>query len=226
MKKRGFTLSETLITLGIIGVIAAMTIPNLIAKNEQRKTVTKLQRAISVMNQAYKQSVEDNGEISIEEFNSLGGEEYVKKYWQPYLKATYCANFQACGYKTWGFTLPNGNSAGWYYMSSGRPAFYTMDGFLYIIIFSYSAAATSKIEVGQHIFVDLNGGEKPNKFGHDVFMLTRLTDGEGVQPMGYRMTDEDVNKGCSYKIPDADFITCAEKIRRAGWQIDKSYPWK
>ena len=52
----GFTLAEVLITLGIIGVVAAMTIPNLMTKNQQRETVTKLERAISVFNQAYKMS--------------------------------------------------------------------------------------------------------------------------------------------------------------------------
>lgn len=34
-KKLAFTLAEVLITLGIIGVVAAMTIPNLIASNEK-----------------------------------------------------------------------------------------------------------------------------------------------------------------------------------------------
>lgn len=33
MKKFGFTLAEVLITLGIIGVIAALTLPSLIQKN-------------------------------------------------------------------------------------------------------------------------------------------------------------------------------------------------
>ena len=33
----GFTLAEVLITLGIIGVVAAMTIPNLIANNKAKK---------------------------------------------------------------------------------------------------------------------------------------------------------------------------------------------
>ena len=52
MKKFGFTLAETLITLGIIGIVAAMTIPNLITEHQKRASVTKLQRAISVINQA------------------------------------------------------------------------------------------------------------------------------------------------------------------------------
>ena len=40
--KKGFTLAEVLITLGIIGIVAAMTIPNLIAKNQKRLVETRL----------------------------------------------------------------------------------------------------------------------------------------------------------------------------------------
>ena len=59
--KKGFTLAEVLITLGIIGVVAAMTIPNLITHNQKEETVTKLRRAISVFNQAYKLSFDELG---------------------------------------------------------------------------------------------------------------------------------------------------------------------
>lgn len=53
IKMSAFTLAEVLITLGIIGIVAAMTIPTLITNHQKRQTVVKLQRAISVMNQAY-----------------------------------------------------------------------------------------------------------------------------------------------------------------------------
>jgi prepilin-type N-terminal cleavage/methylation domain-containing protein len=44
-----FTLAEVLITLGIIGVVAAMTIPNLMAKINERQTVVKLKKAYSTL---------------------------------------------------------------------------------------------------------------------------------------------------------------------------------
>ena len=77
--KYGFTLAETLITLGIIGVVAALTIPTLIANYQKHETVTKLQRAISVINQAYKLSFDDVGEPS--SAFEVGNEEYFKTYW-------------------------------------------------------------------------------------------------------------------------------------------------
>ena len=49
MKKRfGFTLAEVLITLGIIGVVAAMTMPILYTNIQKKTTVAKLQKAISI----------------------------------------------------------------------------------------------------------------------------------------------------------------------------------
>lgn len=56
-KKQGFTLAEVLITLGIIGVVAALTIPTLVTNNKQRSMDTaanvftvKLGEALKIMN--------------------------------------------------------------------------------------------------------------------------------------------------------------------------------
>lgn len=46
MNNNAFTLSETLITLGIIGVIASMTLPSVINKYQEKVTVTKLKNFI------------------------------------------------------------------------------------------------------------------------------------------------------------------------------------
>lgn len=52
MKKSGFTLAEVLITLGIIGVVAAMTIPTLMNQTGQAQFKTGFKKMISVLNQA------------------------------------------------------------------------------------------------------------------------------------------------------------------------------
>ncbi len=52
MKKSGFTLAEVLITLGIIGVVAAMTIPNLIANTNGAKFRSQFKKSVSTLNQA------------------------------------------------------------------------------------------------------------------------------------------------------------------------------
>lgn len=58
---KGFTLAEVLITLGIIGVVAAMTLPTLVQKQQEKVTVTKLKKMYSILSQAYLFAVEKNG---------------------------------------------------------------------------------------------------------------------------------------------------------------------
>lgn len=53
-KKNAFTLAETLITLTIIGVIAALTIPNLISKYQKHSYVVGLKKAYSQLQNAMK----------------------------------------------------------------------------------------------------------------------------------------------------------------------------
>lgn len=52
MKKRGFTLAEVLITLALIGVVAAITIPSVIVKTKKQEYITGYKKAISVLNSA------------------------------------------------------------------------------------------------------------------------------------------------------------------------------
>lgn len=51
--KYGFTLAEVLITLGIIGVVAAMTMPSLIASHKEKETVSKLKKVYSTLSNAF-----------------------------------------------------------------------------------------------------------------------------------------------------------------------------
>jgi prepilin-type N-terminal cleavage/methylation domain-containing protein len=57
-----FTLAEVLITLGIIGVVAAMTIPTLMAKINERQTVVKVKKAYSTLSNAMR-ILENDGDI-------------------------------------------------------------------------------------------------------------------------------------------------------------------
>lgn len=66
-----FTLAETLITLAIIGIVAALTIPTVVMKYKEKVIVTKVKKAYSMLNSAYKMALVNNGE-----FNTWGfGEE-------------------------------------------------------------------------------------------------------------------------------------------------------
>ncbi len=61
--KKGFTLAEVLITLGIIGVVAALTLPSLIQNYKEQATVTRVKKFYSVFSQAYAMAVQENGTL-------------------------------------------------------------------------------------------------------------------------------------------------------------------
>ena len=62
-RRVAFTLAEVLITIGIIGVVAAITIPTLIAKYQLKEGTVALKKAISVLNQAAAKTVVDFGSV-------------------------------------------------------------------------------------------------------------------------------------------------------------------
>ena len=62
-RRVAFTLAEVLITLGIIGVVAAMTLPTLISNYQAKQRVTQLKKVYSVLNQAYLRVKEKYGSV-------------------------------------------------------------------------------------------------------------------------------------------------------------------
>ena len=70
-KQWGFTLAEVLITLGIIGVVAALTLPTLMSDYKKKVVVTKMKKFYTTMNQAVKLSIVENGDP---EYWSVDGE--------------------------------------------------------------------------------------------------------------------------------------------------------
>ncbi|MFQ8626689.1 MAG: prepilin-type N-terminal cleavage/methylation domain-containing protein [Candidatus Gastranaerophilaceae bacterium] len=82
-----FTLAEVLITLGIIGIVAALTMPALIADYKKKEDAAKLKKAYTIINQAFKLSEVDNGPS--EHWPSaydIGASAYYEQYWKPYFQ--------------------------------------------------------------------------------------------------------------------------------------------
>ena len=63
MKKLGFTLAETLIVLAIIGVVASLTVPNVIKRYQEQETVNKIRKFYSDINQAFSMAAIYKGKI-------------------------------------------------------------------------------------------------------------------------------------------------------------------
>lgn len=84
--KKGFTLAETLIALGIIGVVAALTLPVLIQKHRNMVVENKLKRFYSVMQQAIKMSEAENGEMKYwYQFYGVGHKNEILEWYNNYL---------------------------------------------------------------------------------------------------------------------------------------------
>jgi prepilin-type N-terminal cleavage/methylation domain-containing protein len=64
---KGFTLAEVLITLGIIGVVAALTIPSLINKCQKVVWAKQAQETYAILTQAFKRVLADNNTTSLEQ---------------------------------------------------------------------------------------------------------------------------------------------------------------
>lgn len=99
MRKRAFTLAEVLITLGIIGVVVAMTMPSLIQKRTNSEVEAKLKKIYSVMNQAILLSEQDNGpkEYWPRSCSDTSCEDYYNQYIISYLNKTSVIKFQSFG---------------------------------------------------------------------------------------------------------------------------------
>ena len=61
MKKIGFTLAEILITLGVVGIVSALTIPSLITNNMEAQVGPKLAKAVTAFEEANKSLIEEQG---------------------------------------------------------------------------------------------------------------------------------------------------------------------
>lgn len=67
--KKGFTLAEVLVTLAVIGVVAALTIPSVIGSSNEKTAKTSIKKALSVLNQALTMSIAQN-EVDASSVNS------------------------------------------------------------------------------------------------------------------------------------------------------------
>lgn len=61
--KNAFTLAEVLITLTVIGVVAALTLPTLVENHREKATVSKLKKSYSMLNQAYVRALYEHGSL-------------------------------------------------------------------------------------------------------------------------------------------------------------------
>lgn len=222
--KKAFTLAEVLITLGIIGVVASLTIPQTIANHQKLVTEAKLKKAYSILNQASQRATMELGVFSDEDARNTSAEVYFGKYWKPYIEiAEMCTSSTSyCGYKTthpFKYLYGQGILDGFLHPADGHIAFKTKDNIMFSIFTRYT---DSGYRTRNWLWVDINGPQKPNKVGKDVFLFTRGQKNGIILPGCYSDQDKNINDDCK---KTGFGYCCAEKIRRSEWKIDKTYPW-
>lgn len=116
LKTPAFTLAEVLITLGIIGIVAAMTLPTMIMNHRKQVTVNKVKKFYTVMSQATNSAIAEYG--SMEDWQGFtttrNGEEmqnWFDTYLKPYLKVIdeFVKTDEETGYSTLFVVLSDGS---------------------------------------------------------------------------------------------------------------------
>src|SRR5574344_2334315 len=159
----GFTLAEVLIVLGIIGIVASLTIPQLISNYQKAATVSQLKKTYSMLNQALKASIADNGDVS--EWDYVGNSDVIgAKYILPYLKVISKGNIPDK-------ERARNSSDTYHYDYQSGYGYHLADGTF--ISFANHFPGNGYDWSMNHAFsitADLNGLKKgPNRAGHDVF---------------------------------------------------------
>jgi len=234
---KNFILAEVLITLVIVGIIAAITVPVIITGYQKKQTCIQLKKIYSELCQAVKLSEAQNGIMSNWDWDSLTGDEntrydFFKKYLYPFITVSKdnMGDMQNEGIK--------------YYEASGKitQQLLAMRNSAQIITLAsgaqvFIAIEAHKINLTQRLgfVVDLNGFKKPNRFGRDIFSFTispygifptHNNDGESI--LIKRSRDELINGKSSYRYQcnkNSLGLWCAALIMADNWEIKDDYPW-
>ena len=84
-KNYAFTLAEILVTLGIIGVVAALTMPALIANHKKQVVISRMQKFYTTINQAVKFSEAENGDAADWQSAEYLDAESLYDFWNTYM---------------------------------------------------------------------------------------------------------------------------------------------
>ena len=206
-----------MITLGIIGVVAAMTIPALMTNIQKHQTVTRLKQSYALLIQAVKLSEAENGDIDGWNYQ-LGEPEFFNTYLLPYLKIAHTCDSEH------NICFPN--------------RLLTLNGGEWGIGTDREQGSGVMLMTGASLFfdntgdydIDINGSSGPNVYGKDTFRITICAaphfSYRCPSKVAFHYFDEPIRESlfdsCS---KDSDGFACGELIRRDGWKISKDYPW-
>ena len=238
-RRAAFTLAEVLITLGIIGVVAALTIPNLINEYQKIVTATQLKKTFSTLSNAFTMAQKDHGDMSSWSFkpkNPVDGDNtplndayrsFTHTYLFPYLRvASDCetGTIKKCDYTMYSTDGSKIDLRGMY-------RFILNNSTLVILAFdSYQGDFTMG---NMLIYVDINGPQKPNTVSKDIFTMQLYSGNNTLKMYGFDHSYEYLMNGdgtiiwaCTAKGRGLSTSAyCGAVIQKNGWKIPDDYPW-
>ena len=214
-----------MITLGIIGVVAAMTLNVLIQNHQKHVTVTRLKRNYSVIQNAI------NAIISEHEGLPLTQMDFCYQQWDHpnfFNRNLFIPHFEKHLHFIKSEEAPSNFEQNYKHLGNNLLIWpiahhiWTLEDGSWISIWT----GTWTWGEDAHIYfrTDIDGLKKgKNQEGHDLFEFELLTNGK-VVPRGFTRETECVSSWNACKRGAAG-VCCAKKIMDDGWQIKKDYPW-
>lgn len=202
-----FTLAEVLITLGVIGIVAAITIPVLMKNTQDQELKTAWKKEFSVMSQAMTQMAQDNGGNFAGVFtNSQKARNMFEKYLKFVKECDSGASFGNCwasSYKTLNnLTGTWGNDAGLILNDGASVMFAAFGGGTWL---NCTTNVGNGLLACGYVPLDVNGPNKgPNILGRDIFDFWVLPDGR-ILPEGCVQDGRSTVNPC----PTSDGANCS-----------------
>lgn len=221
LRPSGFTLAEVLITLVIIGVIAAITVPNMIVNYQKKMFLDKLKQMYSILQNAKNKAEADYGPMKYWSEDTVFFDTYIK----PYLYLTRYS-------KTHTTHFVNGSEHP-LYNDPFRHSYFTRYMLANGVELSVQSCSIGGIYSNCSFFVDLNGPKGPNTYGKDIHSFVYYfnpTYVNFVQHAGkfYPGTFWNATKD-NCLITNENYtngiMACTFLIYKNNWQYPDWYPW-
>ena len=244
-KRVAFTLAEVLITLGIIGVVSALTIPTIVTKYQKKLAVEQLKTTYSTLYNAFSMAVVDHGEIDDwimqhDDDTPQSSMDFLKTYIEPYVKNVevyQSENLKNCKnvtYRKMDGSIKTCDSVSGFCGTCGSGIVSANNNIAQIHNVNGSIIAVlARHEEFVEIDIDINGYKGPNVWGKDVFRFDLWKPSEAKrQCMLHEMAipfgtichtrDYTMSRNCN----ESDQLRCGEIIVHDGWQMLSDYPWR
>ena len=214
--KWGFTLAEVLITLGIIGVVAGLVLPNVITRYQKQVTANKVKKFYVNFSQAIREAEVDNGEFK--NWDVKSADELYDNYLAPHLKVVQVQrDVHVFGNFTQGikFIFSDGTQAICNYKTN--LPLYGNHQRLFPCIFSPRGVA----KWGDHI----SGNGYKYKGTREIFWFLIDQNGQLVPPHLNQPREYNINSCKTMSDQGNGFYDCSTLLYKDGWQFKDDYPW-